>query len=88
MSKILAIDLGKFRSVTCCLDTDTHETEFWTMSTDRPYLLAVLKLTHTRLHSRHLTHTRLHSGPIDEAGRCAAGTHTFDDARVESRKSL
>ena len=43
MSKILAIDLGKFKSVTCLLDTETNETEFWTMSTDRPYLLAVLK---------------------------------------------
>jgi transposase len=43
MSRILAIDLGKFKSVTCLLDTDTNQTEFWTMSTDRPYLLAVLK---------------------------------------------
>ena len=43
MSKILAIDLGKFKSVTCLLDTETNETEFWTMSTDRPYLLAVLQ---------------------------------------------
>jgi transposase len=43
MSRILAIDLGKFKSVTCLLDTDTNLTEFWTMSTDRQYLLAVLK---------------------------------------------
>ena len=43
MSRILAIDLGKFKSVTCLLDTDTNQTEFWTMSTDRQYLLAVLK---------------------------------------------
>jgi transposase len=43
MSRILAIDLGKFTSVTCLLDTDTNQTEFWTMSTDRQYLLAVLK---------------------------------------------
>ena len=43
MSKILAIDLGKFKSVTCLLDTATNQTEFWTMSTDRPYLLAVLQ---------------------------------------------
>ena len=43
MSRILAIDLGKFKSVTCLLDTATNQTEFWTMSTDRPYLLAVLK---------------------------------------------
>src|SRR5450432_1369851 len=43
MSKILAIDLGKFKSVTCLLDTETNETEFWTMSTDRPYLLTVLE---------------------------------------------
>jgi len=42
-SKILAIEhLGKFKSVTCLLDTETDETEFWTMSTDRPYLLKVL----------------------------------------------
>ena len=43
MSRILAIDLGKFKSVTCLLDTTTNETEFWTMSTDQPYLKAVLK---------------------------------------------
>jgi transposase len=43
MSRILAIDLGKFKSVTCLLDSDTNQTEFWTMSTDRQYLLAVLK---------------------------------------------
>lgn len=43
MTKILAIDLGKFKSVTCLLKTETNETEFWTMSTDRQYLLAVLK---------------------------------------------
>jgi transposase len=43
MSRILAIDLGKFMSVTCLLDTTTHETEFWTMSTDRPYWKAVLQ---------------------------------------------
>jgi len=43
MAKILAIDLGKFKSVTCLLKTETNETEFWTMSTDRQYLLTVLK---------------------------------------------
>jgi transposase len=43
MSRILAIDLGKFKSVTCLLETETNETEFWTMTTDRQYLLAVLK---------------------------------------------
>ncbi len=43
MSKILAMDLGKFKSVTCLLDTETNETEFWTMSTDRPYLLTALQ---------------------------------------------
>ena len=41
MCKILAIDLGKFKSVTCLLDTQTNETEFWTMSTDRPYKQAL-----------------------------------------------
>ena len=43
MSRILAIDLGKFTSVTCLLDTNTNQTEFWSMTTDRQYLLAVLK---------------------------------------------
>jgi hypothetical protein len=43
MSWILAIDLGKFKSVTCLLDSDTNQTEFWIMSTDRHYMLAVLK---------------------------------------------
>ncbi len=43
MSKILAIDLGKFKSVTYLLETKTNETEFWTMATDRHYLEAALK---------------------------------------------
>jgi len=43
MTKILAIDLGKFKSVTCLLNTETNETEFWTMATDRQYFLSVLK---------------------------------------------
>jgi transposase len=42
MKKILAIDLGKFNSVTCLLNTKTNETEFWTISTDRQYLRTVL----------------------------------------------
>jgi transposase len=49
MSRILAIDLGKFKSVTCMLDSDTNQTEFWTMATDRHYLLAVLKNYHPDL---------------------------------------
>ena len=49
MSRILAIDLGKFKSVTCLLDSDMNQTEFWTMSTDRQYLLAVLKNYHPDL---------------------------------------
>jgi transposase len=43
MSTILAIDLGKFHSVTCLFDTGANTTEFWTMSTDRQYLATVLK---------------------------------------------
>ena len=43
MKKILAIDLGKFKSVTCLLNTETNETEFWTMATSRRYLLTMLK---------------------------------------------
>jgi hypothetical protein len=35
MTKILAIDLGKFKSVTCLLETETNETEFWTLTTDQ-----------------------------------------------------
>jgi transposase len=40
--KILALDLGKFKSVSCVLDTGTNQTEFWTLSTNRHYLCAVL----------------------------------------------
>ena len=43
MTRILAIDLGKFKSVSCLLDTATNETEFLTMTTDRQYLLTLLK---------------------------------------------
>jgi transposase len=40
--KILALDLGKFNSVSCLLDNQTQATEFWTFSTDRPYLETLL----------------------------------------------
>src|ERR1700690_3861265 len=43
MSKILAIDLGKFKSVSCLLNTETNETEFWTLETSRHYLHTILK---------------------------------------------
>jgi transposase len=43
MSKILAIDLGKFKSVSCLLNTENNETEFWTLETSRHYLETVLK---------------------------------------------
>ena len=49
MTRILAIDLGKFKSVTCLLNTSSNETEFWTMSTDREYLLKVLRYYHPDL---------------------------------------
>ena len=43
MTKIIVIDAGKFKSVTFLPDTETNETEFWTMSAERRYLLTVLK---------------------------------------------
>jgi transposase len=41
--KILALDLGKYKSVSCCFDTAAQTTEYWTLATDRPYLTAVLQ---------------------------------------------
>lgn len=41
--KILALDLGKFKSVSCCFDTERLTTEYWTLSTDRAYLTKVLQ---------------------------------------------
>ena len=41
--KILALDLGKFKSVWCLFDTDSQTTEYWTLRTDRPYLTTVLE---------------------------------------------
>jgi transposase len=41
--KILALDLGKFKSVSCVLNVEANETEFWTFSTDRPYLQKLLQ---------------------------------------------
>lgn len=43
MTKILAIDFGEFKSLTCLLETAANETELWTMLTDRQYLMTVLK---------------------------------------------
>ena len=36
--QILALDLGKFKSVSCCFDTEQLTTEYWTLSIDRSYL--------------------------------------------------
>jgi transposase len=36
--KILALDLGKFNSVSCVYDTKTQAAEFWTCATNRSYL--------------------------------------------------
>jgi transposase len=41
--RILALDLGKFKSVSCFLDTVLQTTDYWTLSTDRPYLETVLR---------------------------------------------
>jgi transposase len=41
--RILALDLGKFKSVSCCFDTIAQTTEYWTLSTDRSYLTTVLQ---------------------------------------------
>lgn len=44
MSKILAIDLGKFNSETCVLDTAAGETRFQRIASDRHYLRRFLEL--------------------------------------------
>ena len=41
--KILALDLGKYKSVSCVFDTELQTTEYWTLRTDRPYLTTVLQ---------------------------------------------
>ena len=43
MKKILGVDLGKFKSVSCLLNTENNETEFWTLESSRHYLETVLK---------------------------------------------
>ena len=42
MSKILAIDLGKFKSVTCLLETETNETRISALKI-KPRLLATCR---------------------------------------------
>jgi transposase len=41
--KILALDLGKFKSVACYFDSELQTTEFWTLSTDRDYVITILR---------------------------------------------
>ncbi len=41
--KILALDLGKFKTMCCIFDTNTREHEFLTATTDRSYLTTVFK---------------------------------------------
>ena len=41
--KILALDLGKFKSVCCIFDTKTRKHEFLTVTTDRHYLTTIFK---------------------------------------------
>ena len=82
MSRILAIDLGKFKSVTCLLDSDTNQTEFWTMATDRHYLLAVLKNYHPDLvviESCGLSGLRQETSPHRQGRR--AGNHRDTSGR-------
>ena len=45
MSTILGIDLGKFKSVACRYEADTHEATFATVVTDPDTLRAVLERT-------------------------------------------
>ena len=40
--KILAIDLGKFKSVACLLDTETNSTQYHTLASDAGYLRSFL----------------------------------------------
>jgi transposase len=39
--KILALDLGKFNSISCFYNPQTQATEFWTCATNRPYLVTL-----------------------------------------------
>ena len=41
--RILAVDLGKFKSVSCLFDSALPRTGYWTLSTDRPYLTTALR---------------------------------------------
>src|SRR5262245_14326557 len=41
--RILALDLGKYKSVSCAFETERQTTEYGTLRTDRPYLTAVLR---------------------------------------------
>jgi transposase len=43
MARILGIDLGKFELVSCLLNTETDETDFWTLETSWHYVLTVLR---------------------------------------------
>lgn len=43
--KILALDLGKFKSVCCVFDSKTRKSEFLTVTTDRHYLSTLFKKT-------------------------------------------
>ena len=50
--KILALDLGKFKTMCCFFDTETRKHEFHKVATDRIYLTTVFKKTQNR-HGRH-----------------------------------
>ena len=41
--KILALDLGKFKTMCCFFDTNTRKHEFLTATTDRAFLTTVFK---------------------------------------------
>lgn len=41
---ILAIDLGKFKSVACILDTETNKTRFETIATGRRIVESLLRI--------------------------------------------
>lgn len=72
--KILALDLGKFNSVSCFYDTKTHSTEFWTCATNRPYLRTMLEKSAYPVTAcdRQLVPKSLHR---DHRTRLAEGSH-------------
>ena len=94
MTRILAIDLGKFKSVICWLDLAKNDTEFWTMLPAKASKMRQLEVTWPKRFSVTDLKTgvsvpshRAHPLPVDSRDGKSESLNQPDDANFEQFES-